>query len=156
VDASVHARGRGRELALGALCHLESYADDERAAALAIVLEHPPRGEEEGESSFAELAADPEVLAFARGLVELVESSRAEIDAHIEATSRSWRLERMDRVDRNVVRIAAAELASRPDVPRAVVLAESVRLAARYGSERSATFVNGLVGALATRLRVEE
>jgi N utilization substance protein B len=36
------------------------------------------------------------------------------------------------------------------------VVAEAVRLASRYGSERSAAFVNGLVVALASRLRPQE
>ena len=56
------------------------------------------------------------------GHVRQYHNVKAEIDAHIAATSHAWRLERMDRVDRNVVRIAAAELAARPDVPRPVVL----------------------------------
>jgi N utilization substance protein B len=59
----------------------------------------------------------------------------------------------MDRVDRNVVRMATAELLLRTAVPRAAILSEAVRLAGRYGSDRSASFVNGLVEALAKRLR---
>ena len=147
------ARGRGRELALGVLCHLESYPEAERAAAVPLVLEQPPRGDEEGEDAFARLAADPPARAFAQALLEAVERLRPELDALIGATSQRWRLERMDWVDRNVIRLAAAELRTMEDTPRAVVVAEAVRLASRYGNERSGPFVNGLVDALATRLR---
>ena len=59
----------------------------------------------------------------------------------------------MDRVDRNVLRLAVAELLSSPDVPRNVIISEAVRLAGRYGSERSTAFVNGLVETLARTLR---
>ena len=76
-----------------------------------------------------------------------------EIDAAIEATSRSWRLARMDRVDRNLLRLVGVEMLAIEDTPRAVIVAEAVRLAARYGSDRSAPFVNGVAEALAKRLR---
>jgi N utilization substance protein B len=79
----------------------------------------------------------------------------AEIDAAIEATSRSWRLARMDRVDRNVLRLVGAESLGLSETPRAVIVSEAVRLAARYGSERSAPFVNGVAQALAAKLRGE-
>jgi N utilization substance protein B len=157
VDTStLNARGRGRELALAVLCHLESYPEADRAAAVPLVLDNPPVGDDEGEDAFARLAADSTVRSFAAELLHHVESKRAEIDALIGATSQRWRLERMDRVDRNVIRLAVAELRGLIDTPRAVVLAESVRLASRYGNERSGPFVNGLVEALAQRLRGKE
>ena len=147
------ARERGRELALGVLCHLESYPPQERADAWRVVLDDPPAGDEVGEDVFANLAGDDEARAFASGLVERVEARREDIDAHITDSSARWRLERMDRVDRNVLRLAAAEFITAPDVPRNVVIAEAVRLAGRYGSDRSTKFVNGLVETLANRLR---
>ncbi len=146
-------RTQGRELALAVLCHLESYPPEEHDRAVALVLRTPPAGDEPGEDVIAQLAKDPEVFGFAERLVGLWLTQRGEIDALIDATSASWRLQRMDRVDRNVVRLAATELRACPDTPRNVAIAESVRLAARFGSERSASFVNGLVEALAGRLR---
>lgn len=147
------ARERGRELALGVLCHLESYPEEDGGRPWRVVLEQPPVGDEVGEDLFAQLAGDGEARAFASELVERVEARRAEIDGHITEASARWRLERMDRVDRNILRLAAAEFITAPDVPRNVVIAEAVRLAGRYGSERSTKFVNGLVETLATRLR---
>ncbi|HEY3236115.1 MAG TPA: transcription antitermination factor NusB, partial [Polyangiaceae bacterium] len=61
----------------------------------------------------------------------------------------NWRLERMTRVDRNVLRIGAWELLSRSDVPRAVILDEAVELAKRYGTEESGAFVNGVLDRIA-------
>lgn len=147
------SRPRGRELALALLCHLESYGPDERADALGLVWDSPPRGDAEGEDAFALLAGDANARRFAESLVARVIDRWSEVDEAIEQTSQRWRLDRMDRVDRNVIRLAATELLATPDTPRGVVLAEAVRLAGRYGSERSVRFVNGLVEALATRLR---
>ncbi|MFO0633837.1 MAG: transcription antitermination factor NusB [Nannocystaceae bacterium] len=117
------------------------------------MLDAPPSGEGEGEDAFAALAGDAQAREFAEALVALWREHHVEVDRLIEETSRNWRLSRMDRVDRNIVRLATTELLARTDVPRAAVLAEAVRLASRYGSERSAAFVNGLVEALAKRLR---
>jgi transcription antitermination protein NusB len=146
-------RPRGRELALAVLCHLESYTQSERTEAMGLVWDNPPAGDAEGEDAFATLAADGAARRFAESLVARVIARWPEIDTAIEETSARWRLDRMDRVDRNVIRLAATELLATPDTPRGVILAEAVRLAARYGSERSVRFVNGLVEALATRLR---
>jgi N utilization substance protein B len=150
---SHEARQRGRELALGVLCHLESYPEQERSEAWRVVLDDPPVGDDVGEDVFASLAGDTEARAFASDLVERAEKHRAEIDASITDASARWRLERMDRVDRNVLRLAATEFMTGDDVPRNVVVAEAVRLASRYGSERSSKFVNGVVETLASRLR---
>ena len=152
-DEPREVRTSGRELALAVLCHLESYAKDEHDDAARLLLEHPPTGEGEGEDALAALSADARVRAFAEALVALYREKAAEIDALVDATSRTWKLARMDRVDRNVVRLATAELLGRPQTPRAAIVSEAVRLAARYGSERSAAFVNGLVEALAQSTR---
>ena len=63
----------------------------------------------------------------------------------------NWRLERLGAIERSVLRLAAAELA-REETPVKVVLQEAVRLAERYGTERSARFVNGVLDAYARRL----
>jgi N utilization substance protein B len=59
----------------------------------------------------------------------------------------------MDRVDRNLLRLVAVEMIDLSETPRAVIVSEAVRLASRYGSDRSAPFVNGVAEALAKRLR---
>ncbi len=147
------ARGRGRELTLAALCHLEDVAAQQRPDALRSLLDSPPTGDETGETRFAELAADRQARKFAQALLEVVFEGWETIEEDIRAASKRWRLERMDRVDRNVLRIGAAELRARPDTPRGVVLSEAVRLASTYGNERSAAFVNGLTASLADVLR---
>jgi transcription antitermination protein NusB len=149
-------RAQGRELALLALCHLESYPRAEQAEALALLWHHPPRTEGERGALLEGLVGDEPTRRLAEGLVQGLLARWAEIDGTIADTSARWRLERMALVDRNVLRLAAFELAGRPRTPRPVILAEAVRLARRYGSERSPGFVNGVAEALARRLRPSE
>jgi N utilization substance protein B len=82
-----------------------------------------------------------------------VEARRADLDAVIAAHARGWTMERMPTIDRNVLRIAAYELAERPDVPVAVVIDEAVELAKRFSTDDSGRFVNGVLAAIAPVLR---
>jgi len=96
-----------------------------------------------------EFPGDAEGRAYAETLVSGVSVERTALDASIARASEHWRLERMNRVDRNVLRIATWELLHRPDVPRAVILDEAVELAKRFGTEDSGGFVNGVLSRVA-------
>jgi transcription antitermination protein NusB len=99
-----------------------------------------------------ELPGDAEGRPYADQAVRGVRATLAELDAQLSRASKNWRLERMTRVDRNVLRLGAWELAHQPDVPRAVVLDEAVELAKRFGSEESGPFVNGVLDRVADEL----
>jgi N utilization substance protein B len=96
--------------------------------------------------------ADPEGRAYAEQAVRGVCSERPKLDAHIAGASTHWRVERMARVDRNVLRLGAWELSNRHDVPRAVVLDEAVELAKAFGTDESSAFVNGVLNRIADAL----
>lgn len=96
-----------------------------------------------------ETPGDPEGRAYANDLVTGVMSVIEELDHRITGASAHWRVDRMNRVDRNVLRLGVYELAHRPDVPRAVALDEAVELAKRYGAEDSGAFVNGVLDQVA-------
>jgi N utilization substance protein B len=81
-----------------------------------------------------------------------VHSALASIDERIAKASTNWRVERMARVDRNVIRLGVWELSERRDVPRAVALDEAVEIAKRYGTEESGAFVNGVLDRIADEL----
>ncbi len=99
-----------------------------------------------------ETPGDPEGREYAERMVRGVAEGLAKIDGIIRKASTNWRLERMARVDRNVLRLGAWELAQITDVPRAVILDEAVELAKRFGSEDSGAFVNGVLDRIATDL----
>jgi transcription antitermination protein NusB len=88
---------------------------------------------------------DPEGREYADQIVRGIAADLAQVDETIRKASTNWRLERMTRVDRNVLRLGAWELAKSTDVPRAVILDEAVELAKRFGSEESGAFVNGVL-----------
>jgi N utilization substance protein B len=96
--------------------------------------------------------ADPEGRAYADEVVRGVGAGREALDKHIAEASLHWRVERMARVDRNVLRLGTWELSHRPDVPRAVVLDEAVELAKAFGTDESSSFVNGVLNRIAEAL----
>ena len=85
-------------------------------------------------------------------LVEGVRTHQAEIDRLIEQHSHNWRLDRMSRIDRNVLRLGVFELKYRPDIPKKVSLNEAVELGKNFGTEESSAFVNGLLDRVAAAL----
>ncbi len=96
-----------------------------------------------------ELPGDAEERSYADSLVRGVAESLQALDESIRSASKNWRLERMTRVDRNVIRLAAWELSFGVDVPRPVILNEAVELAKRFGTEEGASFVNGVLSSIA-------
>ena len=144
-------RQDGRELALAALCHLDG-ADGDPRESLAVFWSAPPQ-DEDGVAVTARVPLQGSARRFADDLLGRAIEARDPVDAAIREVSRRWRLERMDVVDRNVLRLAVVELLDRSGPPVGVVTSEAVRLASAYGSERSSKFVNGVVAELAARLR---
>ena len=98
-----------------------------------------------------ELAVAPD--PYTVDLVRAVETRRADIDARIGGAAIGWELDRMAVVDRNVLRLAVAELLGCPDVPTAVILNEAVELASAYSTDDSGRFVNGVLATLADQIR---
>jgi N utilization substance protein B len=92
---------------------------------------------------------DPEGREYAEAIVRGVDATRPDLDARITAASKNWRIERMTRLDRNLLRLGTWELVHSLQVPRAVVLDEAVELAKEFGAEDSPAFVNGVLAAIA-------
>ena len=95
---------------------------------------------------------DDEGRELARRLASAAVAGGAAIDERITAASRNWRLERMGRVDRNILRLAVGELTASPETPVRVVINEAVELAKRFGTADSPAFVNGLLDRIAAAL----
>lgn len=88
---------------------------------------------------------------YADAIVRGVSAERDAIDGEIRAAQTNWRLERMARVDRNILRIAAWEILRGTEVPAEVAIDEAVELAKTFGTEDSSAFVNGSLDRLAGR-----
>ncbi|HEX8952711.1 MAG TPA: transcription antitermination factor NusB [Polyangia bacterium] len=135
-------RRRAREFALQILYQLdvqEQLSDDQ---ALGMFWRNfAATAEAEGA-----LAGDlGEIQPFAEKLVRGVREHLPELDAQIQGASKNWRLERMARVDRNLLRLALYELKHLDDVPAKVAINEAIEIAKRYGTHESSAFVNGIL-----------
>ncbi|HSR52993.1 MAG TPA: transcription antitermination factor NusB [Acidobacteriota bacterium] len=98
--------------------------------------------------------ADPETRGFAQLLFDRVNEHRDEIDQRIRRHAQHWRLERMAGVDRNVLRLAIAELLY-CDTPEAVVIDEAVEIARRFSARESSDFVNGILDSVMREIKEE-
>lgn len=87
---------------------------------------------------------------FDRGaeLAALAVLGQQEYDERMSRAAEHWRLERVGVVEKNILRLAMAELDEGATPPR-VVLDEAVKLAHWFGGARSPAFVNGVLDALA-------
>jgi len=68
-----------------------------------------------------------------------------EIDRLIKKYSKNWRLDRMNIIDRAILRMATFELLYCEEIPPKVTLNEAIELGKRFGSEDSGSFINGIL-----------
>jgi N utilization substance protein B len=97
-------------------------------------------------------AAEPDASGLdgrARQMLQGVWEHRDELDRSLEEAATNWRVERMPVVDRNILRVALYELRYDHETPTSVVIAEAVKRAKEYSTEKSGTFVNGVLSTLA-------
>lgn len=87
--------------------------------------------------------------AYARNIVEGVDSHLGELDDAIRTHADGWPLERMPVLDRAIARIGAWEILYNDEVPDGVAIAEAVESASVLSTEDSAGFLNGVLGAIA-------
>lgn len=127
-------RHQAREAALQVLYALDSDAGADVEKALAAY--------------WANLDGPAAGRAYGDEIVRGVTSKRDVLDAALRAASPNWRLERMARVDRNLLRIGAWEILHGADVPRQVAIDEAVELARAFGAENAYAFVNGILDKL--------
>lgn len=118
------------------------------------MVEHPERFPDQANlSKLRESISSLETLRReADRTVDAVLANKATLDAELAAVVENYSPERIDPVDRAVLRLAAYELA-KTDTPVSVVLNEAIELARRFGTSDSHRFVNGLLDPLAKRLR---
>jgi len=128
------SRRKARQAALQALFLIEMNPDKSYAQSLEVFLGNFPV---KGKS-----------LSFFLRLVQGVCEHKTEIDQIIQGHSENWRLERMSRVDCNLLRMAAFELIYCSDVPPRVAINEAIDLGKQFGTEDSGAFINGILDSI--------
>ena len=91
--------------------------------------------------------------AFATRLAEGVASSLAELDPIIVEAAEHWRLERLNVLDRLILRLAIYELLHEPETPAKVVINEALELARTFSGDEAVRFVNGVLDAVRRKLQ---
>ena len=95
---------------------------------------------------------DIDTRGFAEDLYRVATVRSEEIDELIVAHLVNWRLERMPGVDRNVLRLAVAEMLGFKGTPFPIIINEALEIARRYSAPESVSFLNGVLDALAKEL----
>ena len=70
------------------------------------------------------------------------------LDAVISKYSKGWRADRLSKVSRTVIRIAAYEILYVADIPANVSISQAVELSLKYGEDKAKQFVNGVLSGL--------
>ncbi len=96
--------------------------------------------------------SNAETRGFAEELYRLATGRAEEIDELITQHLVNWRLERMPGVDRNVLRLAVAEMLGFKGTPFPIVINEALEIARVYSAPESVGFLNGVLDALAKEL----
>lgn len=77
-----------------------------------------------------------------------IQERLAELDEKITQHSKAYEFERIPRVERNILRLAAYELLYSKSVPPKVAIAEAIRLSRKFSTAESAAFVNAILDAI--------
>ena len=108
--------------------------------------------------SISEIVSDAQeaelikINAFADVILNAVENNIEVIDSIIAENARKWSIERLPKVSLAVLRLAIGEMKFVDDVPAGVSVNEAVELTKKYGTEDDASYVNGVLGAVAKAL----
>lgn len=95
-----------------------------------------------------EFVTDTKDRPFMKRLLDGVIAKQQDLDAVISKAAPEWPIEKIARVDRNILRIGLFELlfSDRNEVPAKVAINEAIELAKNFGGDSSGSFINGVIG----------
>jgi N utilization substance protein B len=138
-----HFKRLGRELAMQYLfeCDLRDSVTEPNT-----MEDFWTQAEESGEFT------DPRVFrrakAYAEILIGFVQANDDEITGHIGKSSEKWDVERMSAVDRNIMKVAVAEMLFCPEIPHIVSIDEAIEISKDFSDEKSGIFINGILNGI--------
>jgi N utilization substance protein B len=141
-------RRLAREIAVQSLYQMEM--NEVTAGDAVNMLVDEVNEENEIEASAADVSRIDEHV---RELVNGVTEHKAAIDDMLQHYLTGWQVDRLSRVDRQILRLACFELVFRNDVPPKAAINEAIELAKHFGTEESGKFVNGVLGRLLQEIK---
>jgi len=140
--SSAESRHRAREAAVQMLYQWEIG----RAPIAEVVVTFWQAGADEAE------ALPDNVRAFAVSLAEGTAARVGEIDPLIAEAAAHWRLERMNVIDRLILRLAVYEFLHTPETPASVTINEAIELGRSFSTDAAVPFINGVLDAIRRKL----
>ncbi len=140
-------RRHAREIAVQSLYHMEM---NELAPELAI--ETALADVEETFGDQEDIRPDIALRQYIETIVTGTWDKKAPIDVLLSDYLKGWKVDRLSRVDKQILRLAAYEMLYASDVPPKVVVNEAIELSKHYGTEESGKFVNGVLGKMILQL----
>jgi len=137
----VDKRTRARELAMQALYQLDVRGSDLFEFLSDFLVENEP---------------DTVARRLATEWTKGTWQNLAHCDELIGDSTIKWHLSRLPPVDRSVLRLAVYQLKFCPDIPPRVVINEAIELAKKFGSDKSGSFVNGVLDAVFKKIGSDE
>jgi N utilization substance protein B len=104
---------------------------------------------------FIYLANQKEVQQYAIEIIGAIGNHRQQIKEEIESVLVAWQFERLPKIDRDILRIAVAEILFL-DLPVKVAINEAVEIAKRYSDDEGHRFINGVLRRFSDRLQQEK
>jgi N utilization substance protein B len=99
---------------------------------------------------------EDDVKNFARAILESYEANHEEVDELLSETAEHWAWNRINMLDKAILRLAVAEMMGVPDVPYKVSISEAIEIAKTFSTDESGRFVNGILDAVAKKLHLKE
>ncbi len=96
-------------------------------------------------AEFTTLDSQNDVKNYAITIAEFFQKHHKEIDEIIQKYSKNWDIQRLVKMDKDILRIAIVELLYVKDAPMKVVVDEALELAKKYSTDDSAAFINGIL-----------
>lgn len=140
-------RRLARELAVQSLYQMRMNEVEMEQAIRAVIEEALQENEGELRQKNEDIAPE-EVRELVAGTQEHLEV----IDRLMQDYLKGWSLERLSKVDREILRLGVYEMIYRQDVPPKVVVNEAIEMSKHFGTEESGKFVNGVLGKMITQL----
>lgn len=83
--------------------------------------------------------------------IEGIQTNLSTIDQGIEQHSVGWKLERLGKVEKAILRLAIYEILFDENIPQPVAINEAVNLVKIYGDPKAKGFVNGILGSFSRK-----
>ncbi len=97
-------------------------------------------------AEMATLEENKDVKNYIINIVNTFKENKNFIDEQIKKFAKGWDINRLVKMDKDILRIAICELVYIKDAPVKVVIDEALELAKKYSTNDSASFVNGILG----------